>query len=608
MRRGFVAVAQRRGALNAAVHQIPTEMGKVTDMRIFRTGCGVGVAVVALAIGSASAEPTKVAESTGGMVVTSQHYATDVGAAVLRRGGNAIDAAVAVGYALAVVHPCCGNIGGGGFMMIHVAGKTGKAGRDTFINFRERAPLAATADMYLDANGKPDGKKSLDGYLAVGTPGSVAGFEYARRRYGTMERAALLAPAIRLAREGFVLEPQDVELLGQHTAQFAADAPAARVFMREGRPFRVGERLMQADLSRTLETIVSGGEEAFYKGSIARDIVAASRANGGLLTLADFATYTAEERAPVTCDYRGLTVVLPPPPSSGGTTICEMFAILSAYPKADLQPGTASAAHLWAEAARRAYFDRNTSLGDPDFVPDPTARLLSPAHIATMRATISLDHATPSASLGVIEAPPENHQTTHYSVADRWGNAVSVTYTINDGFGAKVVAGGTGILLNDEMDDFAAKPGSPNVYGLIQGKTNAIAPGKRPLSSMSPAIVLDQGRVRWVLGAPGGSRIITTVAGVMLDMIDGGMTPETAVDAPRWHHQWLPDVLSFEPGALTPKVTAKLTGMGQTVGPMPDWGSENATELIAVSHAADGALRFEGVNDRRAPSGSAKGP
>jgi gamma-glutamyltranspeptidase/glutathione hydrolase len=561
---------------------------------------------IVVAIGATIALPaqaaTSPARSSRGMVVTSQHHATDVGAGVLRRGGNAIDAAVAVGYALAVVHPCCGNIGGGGFMMIHTV-----KGADTFIDFRERAPLAATADMYLDADGKVDAEKSLDGYLGVGTPGSVAGLEYARRHYGTMARAALIAPSIALARDGFMLEAQDVELLGEHTAQFQADPPAARMFLNAGRPYAVGERFVQPDLARTLGAIASGGEAAFYRGPIAREIVAASHAHGGLLTLADFADYRVEERPPVACDYRGFTVLLPPPPSSGGVTICEMFGILSGFDKAQLRPGTADADHLLTEAARRGYFDRNKSLGDPDFVPDPTARLLAPAYLATLRASVSLDHATPSASLGSVGGPPDNRQTTHYSVVDRWGNAVSVTYTINDGFGAKVVAGRTGVLLNDEMDDFTSKPGSPNVYGLIQGKANAIGPGKRPLSSMSPAIVLEGGQVRWVLGAPGGARIITTVAQVLSDMIDGDMTPRAAVDAPRWHHQWLPDVVSLEAGALPEAERAKLTAMGHRVEPMDDWKSENAVELIAVSRGA-GGLVLEGVNDRRAPSGSAKGP
>ncbi len=569
------------------------------------------LAAMAVALGAAvaakgaSAEPVR---SAKGMVVSSQHYATDVGAAVLRRGGNAVDAAVAVGYALAVVHPCCGNIGGGGFMIVHTAPRGKEGGVNTFIDFRERAPLAAKADMYLNPDGSVDAKKSLDGYLSVGAPGSVAGLEYARRHYGTLRRADLIAPAIRLARDGFVLEAQDVELLAPHTAQFRLDPPAARTFLNNGRPYTAGERLTQPDLARTLGLIAAGGEGAFYRGPIARDLVAASKASGGLLTMADFADYTVEERAPVTCDYRGLTIVLPPPPSSGGVTLCEMFGILSGFDKAQLRPGTASAAHLWTEAARRAYFDRNTTLGDPDFVPDPTARLLAPNYLAKLRSTISLDRATPSANPGAVGAPPENRQTTHYSVADRWGNAVSVTYTLNDGFGAKVVAGRTGVLLNDEMDDFTAKPGAPNAYGLIQGKANAIAPGKRPLSSMSPAIVLDHGKVRWVLGAPGGARIITTVAGVLLDMIDGGMTPRAAVDAPRWHHQWLPDTVGLEPGALPVSESAKLTAMGSKVEPMDDWGSENAVELIAVSRAANGGRVLEGVNDRRAPSGSAKGP
>ena len=582
----------------------------MTAMTIFRSRCGVAAAVLTLAmlLGRAEAAATEVARSTRGMVVTSQHYATEVGAGVLRRGGNAVDAAVAVGYALAVVHPCCGNIGGGGFMMVHTTAGAGSRGVDTFIDFRERAPLAATADMYLDAHGNADAKKSVDGYLSVGTPGSVAGLEYARRHYGTLPRATLIAPSIALARAGLILESQDVELLGEHTAQFQADPPAARMFLNAGRPYAVGERFTQPDLARTLGVIATGGEAAFYKGPIARDIVVASRAHGGLLTLADFAGYAVEERAPVACDYRGYTIFLPPPPSSGGVTICEMFGILSGFDKAQLQPGTASAVHLWTEAARRAYFDRNKSLGDPDFVPDPTARLLAPTYLATLRSTISLDHATRSASLGSIGGPPENRQTTHYSVVDRWGNAVSVTYTINDGFGAKVVAGRTGILLNDEMDDFTSKPGAPNAYGLIQGKANAIAPGKRPLSSMAPAIVLEKGRVKWVLGAPGGARIITTVAHVLLDMIDGDMKPEAAVNAPRWHHQWLPDTIGLEPGALAEDQRGKLTAMGHKVEAMDDWKSENAVELIAVSRGAGGKLTLDGVTDRRAPSGSAKGP
>ncbi len=578
-------------------------MIRISTLRRMLLLSAVTLVVVATAGPVAASAGGQVDHSDRGMVVTSQHYATDVGAAVLRRGGNAIDAAVAVGYALAVVHPCCGNIGGGGFMMIHTV-----KGTDTFIDFRERAPLAASADMYLDADGKVDVKKSVDGYLSVGVPGSVAGLEYARRHYGTMARAPLLAPSIRLARDGFILEPQDVGLLGEHTAQFQADPPAARMFLNAGRPYALGERFSQPDLARTLGVISSGGETAFYRGAIARDIVAASKSNGGLLTMADFADYTVEERAPVACVYRGLTILLPPPPSSGGVTICEMFGILSGFDKAQLRPGTASGVHLWTEASRRAYFDRNKSLGDPDFVADPTARLLARAYLSKLRATVSLDRATPSASLGDVGEPPENHQTTHYSVVDRWGNAVAVTYTINDGFGAKVVAGRTGVLLNDEMDDFTAKPGSPNAYGLIQGKANAIAPGKRPLSSMAPAIVLDRGQVKWVLGAPGGARIITTVAQVILNMIDGGMTAEAAVNAPRWHHQWLPDTIGLEAGALSVDQRAKLTAMGHTVQAMDDWKSENAVELIAVGRGADGGLTLEGVNDRRAPSGSAKGP
>ena len=577
---------------------------------VLTTRCALGASLLCLLAAASpafAARGADTARSRLGMVVTSQHYATDVGVEVLRHGGNAVDAAVAVGYALAVVHPCCGNIGGGGFMIIHTADRDGHPGVDTFIDFRERAPLAATADMYLDPTGKVDAKKSVDGYLSVGTPGSVAGLEYARRRYGSKPRSTLIDPSVKLARNGFVLEPQDVELLGQHTADFRKDAAATRMFLPAGKPLGVGERFVQPNLARTLNLIAVGGEAAFYTGAIARDIVVASRANRGLLTLADFARYQVDERPPVACDYRGFKLLAPPPPSSGGVTICEMFGMLSGFDKSRLQPGTASAAHLWTEAARRAYFDRNKSLGDPDFVPDPTARLLAPAYLAKLRAGISLDRATPSSTLGGVAAPKENRQTTHYSVVDRWGNAVAVTYTINDGFGAKVVAGRTGILLNDEMDDFTAKPGEPNVYGLVQGTANAIAPGKRPLSSMSPAIVLQGNSVRWVLGAPGGARIITTVAGVLLNMIDGDMPAEAAVNAPRWHHQWLPDTIGLEHGAMSEDQRAMLAAMGHKVEAMDDWGSENAVELIGVTPDGRGPPLLEGVNDRRAPSGSAKG-
>jgi gamma-glutamyltranspeptidase/glutathione hydrolase len=540
-------------------------------------------------------------ESTQGMAVTAQHYASDVGATILKQGGNAIDAAVAVGYALAVTHPCCGNLGGGGFMTIHLAN-----GKNTFINFREKAPLAARADMFLDAQGKAVSSRSLDGYLAVGVPGTVMGLETARERYATMPRAALIAPAIKLAEEGFVLTRGDVDVLAEGRDGFRKEANVAAIFLNHGQPFAPGDRLVQKDLAATLRTVSSGGVQAFYHGAIPAAVSAASRAHGGLLTPEDFAAYTTTESAPVSCPYRGYTIVSAPPPSSGGITLCEMLQILSGYPLKALGFHSSGEVHAMTEAMRFAYRDRNTYLGDPAFIDNPTARLISPEHAEKIRAQIQPDHATPSASLPGLATADEQANTTHYSVVDRLGNAVSVTYTINDSFGAKVIAGNTGFFLNDEMDDFTAKPGVANAFGLVQGKANAVAPGKRPLSSMTPTLVLKDGKPAFVVGTPGGSRIITTVLEVLVNVIDHGMTLQEAIDAPRIHHQWLPDTVAAEPFALSADTVKALTGMGYKVVPLENWGSGNAVEAIGIGSPRPGV--FYGASDSRAPAGSAAAP
>ncbi len=560
---------------------------------------------------SLAAAPLAV-ESDRGMVVSSQHLASDVGAAILRAGGNAIDAAVAVGYALAVTHPCCGNLGGGGFMLIHLAG-----GRNTFINFRETAPRSATADMYLDAQGSPNPKKSLDGYLAVGVPGTVMGLETARQEYGTLPRATLLAPAIRLAQEGFILTRGDVDIFAPAAAKLHAQANVASIFLNHGDPLEPADRLVQKDLAATLRAISDGGSQAFYRGAIADSVVAASEANGGLLTREDFAAYTVTESAPVSCPYRGYTVISAPPPSSGGVTLCEMLGVLDGYPIKALGFHSSDSVHLLTEAMRYAYRDRNTYLGDPAFVKNPLERLISPGHAQAIRARIPAHRATPSATLGAPAAPNERATTTHYSVVDHLGNAVSVTYTINDDFGAKVIAGNTGFFLNDEMDDFTSKPGVANYFGLVQGSANAIAPGKRPLSSMTPTIVLKDGTPVLVLGAPGGSRIITTVLEIIVNVIDHGMTLQAAVDAPRIHHQWLPDTLAAEPFALSADTVSALTRMGYRVVPLEAWGTGNAAEAIGIAPANPAqamALGFPrpgllyGASDSRAPAGAAVAP
>ena len=551
-------------------------------------------------------------ESSDGMVVTAQHTASEVGAQILHQGGNAIDAAVAVGYALAVTHPCCGNLGGGGFMTIHLAD-----GRNTFINFREKAPLAARADMFLDAQGKVLGDKSLTGYLAVGVPGTVMGLEMAREKFGTLPRATLMAPSIHLAADGFILTRGDVDVLNDATKAFRAQPNVAGIFLKNGNPFAPGDRLRQLDLAATLRAISDGGADVFYHGAIAAAVSAASQAHGGLLTREDFAAYTVTESAPITCPYRGYTVVSAPPPSSGGVTLCEMLQVLEGYPLDKMGFHSSAAVHVMTEAMRHAYRDRNTYLGDPDFVKNPVARLLSARNAESIRAHILRNRATPSATLQGGAASDEHATTTHYSIVDRLGNVASVTYTINDDFGAKVIAGNTGFFLNNEMDDFTAKPGFANYYGLVQGKANAIAPGKRPLSSMTPTIVLKDGKPVLVVGAPGGSRIITTVLEVIVNVIDHGMTLQQAVDAPRIHHQWMPDTIAGEPFALSADTVKALTGMGYKVVALEPWGTGNAAEAIGIAPtdaASSKALwfvrpgRLYGASDSRAPAGSAAAP
>ncbi|MGA8706060.1 MAG: gamma-glutamyltransferase [Steroidobacteraceae bacterium] len=573
--------------------------------------CALAVAC-ALMTGPAWAAAPPAVESDAGMVVSAQHDASEAGAAVLRQGGNAIDAAVAVGYALAVTHPCCGNIGGGGFMVVHLAD-----GRSTFINFRERAPLAATANMYLDAHGNPIADKSINGYLSVGTPGTVLGLETARQEYGTMSRQALIAPAIHLAEQGFTLTQGDVDVFAEGNGAFRRQPNVSAIFLHDSEPLRVGDLLVQKDLGRTLHAISAGGTDAFYHGAIAATVAAASKANGGILTAEDFAGYTVTESEPITCSYRGYQVLSAPPPSSGGVTLCEMLSILEGYPMHDYGYHSSESLHALTEAMRYAYHDRNNFLGDPAFVSNPIERLLSAQHIRDIRAQIRPRRAGDSAHLPLVPAAQERAETTHYSVADRAGNAVSVTFTINDSFGAKVIAGDTGFFLNDEMDDFTAKPGSPNLFGLVQGEANAIAPGKRPLSSMTPTILLKDGRPVLVVGTPGGSRIITTVLQVIVNVIDNGMTLQEAIDAPRIHHQWLPDTLAGEPFAMSADTAGALRRMGYHLAPLEVWGAGNSVEAIGIAPTdpAQAAMlqfprpgRFYGASDPRAPAGSAAAP
>ncbi len=551
-----------------------------------------------LAPGLACAADAPSEPATHGMVVTAQRLASAVGVEILQAGGNAIDAAVAVGYAQAVVNPCCGNIGGGGFMVLHLAD-----GRDRFLNFRETAPAAATPGMYLDAAGAAVKGASLFGYKAAGVPGTVLGLDTALREYGSLSRAQVMAPAIRLAREGFVLTADDTAILATETAHFRVDPAMASVFLRpDGNPLAPGDRLVQPALATTLAAIAQDGPDAFYRGLLPARIEAASRAGGGVLTAADFAAYTVTEGAPLRCAYRGYEFISSAPPSSGGVTLCEILNILSGYDLGSMGFHSAHSVHVLIEAMRHAYLDRNTMLGDPVFIANPLDRLLSPAYAAAIRAIIPADRAGVSAALTPGTPPHEERaETTHYSVVDHIGNAVSVTYTLNGNFGAVVMAPDTGVVLNDEMDDFTTRPGTPNLFGLVQGAANAIAPGKRPLSSMAPTIVTKDGHVVLVLGSPGGSRIITITLEVALNMIEYGMQPQAAVDAPRLHHQFLPDEIAAEPGALSPDAASALRGMGYTIREQRPWG---AAEIIAIDPAT-GA--FTGASDPRRAAGAAMG-
>ncbi len=525
------------------------------------------------------------------MVVTEQRLATQAGLDVLERGGNAVDAAVAVGYALAVVDPCCGNIGGGGFMLIRM-----HDGRERFIDFREKAPMRATRTMYLDRNGNDVPMRSRKGWLAIGVPGTVMGMDRALREYGTMSRQTVMARAIALARNGFVVAPGDM-------IPFNGSPGEGYSGWAGGNKPHVGELLKQPDLAHSLSLIARDGSAAFYRGPIARAIVKASNANGGILSMQDFARYTVDESQPVQCSYHGLTIVSAPPPSSGGVTLCETLNILSPYPLAAWGWHSVKETHYVIEAERRAYADRNAYLGDPTFVHNPVARLLSPAYAAKLRASIAPAKATPSKDVkpGLNIAVHENANTTHYSIVDKYGNAVGVTYTINDWFGSGVVAPGTGFFLNDEMDDFTSKPGVPNMFGLVQGKRNDIVPGKRPLSSMTPTMVLRNGKLAMVTGSPGGSRIITIVLETLLNVFDFGMNVQQAVDAPRIHMQWLPDRIDYEPQALTPAAMSALRADGYTFHEVPFWGSAQAIVIDPKT-----GLLYGGT-DRRHPAGAAMG-
>jgi gamma-glutamyltranspeptidase/glutathione hydrolase len=539
------------------------------------------------------------------MVASVHPQASGVGAQMMRDGGNAVDAAVAVGFALAVVHPAAGNLGGGGFMLYRTA-----KGETHFLDFREKAPAAASRNMYLDKQGNVT-EQSWFGYRSAGVPGTVAGLVDAERRWGKLGLAKVMEPAIRLAREGVAVTQYEAAMMLDE--DLARDPESKRIFQRNGHFYEQGEILKQPELAATLERIARTPDE-FYRGALATQIATAIQKGGGLITAADLADYKVVERVPVHGNYRGYDIYSAPPPSSGGIALIETLNILEGFDLHAAKRNSARHLHLVAEAYRRAFFDRSVFLGDPDFVDIPVAQLTDKKYAAGWRSSIDQNKASKSSELqrpsmaeldqsAALHAPyigPEKQDTTHYSIVDEAGDAVAVTTTLNDSFGSRATLPGLGFLLNDEMDDFAAKVGVPNIFGLIQGEANAIEPSKRPLSSMTPTMVVKDGRLLLVLGSPGGPKIISTVVNVLTNAVDFGEDIQRAVNAPRFHHQWMPDELRVEAWQLSPDTIELLEKMGHKIKRTASWGD---AECVAIDWKTGERL---GASDAR-NGGSAVG-
>jgi gamma-glutamyltranspeptidase/glutathione hydrolase len=540
------------------------------------------------------------------MVVSVHKLASDAGVEVMRAGGNAIDAAVATGFALAVVHPQAGNLGGGGFMLVRFAD-----GKTKFLDYREKAPAAASRDMYLDPQGNVIQDASLIGYKAIAVPGSVAGMAYAQKQWGKLSLKRVMEPAIRLAKEGFILTYEDAkDLQDENLAKFAE---SKRIFQRNGDYFQQGEIVKQPELAKTLERIASNPKD-FYRGSLAKQLAAAIQRGGGLVTEQDLRDYEVKEREPIHGTYRGYDIFSAPPPSSGGIALMEILNILEGWDLSKMGPRSAQSIHLTVEAFRRVMMDRADFLGDPDFGTIPVAQLTDKKYAAAWRETIDPDKASPSkqmkrpefgdldrvAALHTRAMGAESSNTTHYSVVDSAGTAVAVTTTLNDTLGSKVTADGLGFLLNNEMDDFASKQGVPNAYGLIQGPANSIEAGKRPLSAMTPTIVVKDGKLAYVMGSPGGPRIITTVANILMGVIDYGLVIQQAVAAPRFHHPWLPDSITMEKVGFSPDTVNALNQLGHKIDFRNYWSDG---ECIAIDPRTGDRLGAPDPRNNGAASG-----
>lgn len=530
-----------------------------------------------------------------GMVASEQEMASRIGLNILKAGGNAVDAAVAMGFALAVALPNAGNVGGGGFMMVHDA----RTGRSVALDFREVAPSRATRDMYLDAQGKVIDGKSLYTHYAVGVPGTVAGMEHALKKWGTLPLSKVVAPAVALADKGFPVSETLAKILQQEQKNMGRWPATQAIFWKNGQPLRQGDTLVQKDLAQSLRLIGEQGAKAFYEGAIAQKITAEMAPHAGAITLADLKNYKVVEREPVRGSYRGYQIVTMPPPSSGGAHLIQILNMMERWPMNQWGANSANSVHHMAESMKLAYADRSEYLGDPDFVKVPLKGLTSKRYADQLAAGINPTQARTAKDIKPGRPQPyESDQTTHFSVVDKAGNAVAVTYTLNTNFGSGIVAKGTGILLNNEMDDFSAKPGVANAYGLVGGDANAVAAGKRPLSSMTPTIVLKDGKPWLVTGSPGGARIITTVLQQVVNAIDFGMNPAEAAATPRFHHQWTPDELRIEKG-FSNDTLALLRQWGHNVALKPSMGR---TQTIQVR---DGMLY--GASDPRNPDGQALG-
>ena len=544
------------------------------------------VALTFIATRGAYADGLRPTHAQKAMVVSVHPEASKVGVEIMRKGGNAVDAAVATGFALAVVHPAAGNIGGGGFMLVRMA-----SGEVHFLDYREKAPKAASRNMYLDAQGNVIPNASLVGYKSIGVPGSVAGLVYAQRHWGKLPLRTVMEPAIALARDGVHLTWEEAQSM--HQKELALFPNSKRIFQRDGNYYQPGDVFRQPELARTLERIAAKPDD-FYKGAMAQELADDMQRGGGLITAQDLAEYEVKERQPIRGTYRGYEVISAPPPSSGGVTMVEALNILEGYDLGRMGNRSADSIHLTVEAFRRAFFDRAEFLGDPDFSRLPVAQLIDKNYAKAWRDSLDMTKASDSKELhrpsgfGELDrqaathepySGPEKSNTTHYSVVDPEGNAVAVTTTLNDGFGSRVTSGKLGFLLNDEMDDFTSKPGVPNGYGLIQSEANAIAPGKRPLSAMAPTIVAKDGKLFLVLGSPGGPRIITTVANILMGVVDYGLDIQQAVNAPRFHHQWEPDVISMERVGISPDTIKLLQARGHQVREEGYWSDG---ECIAV--------------------------